>query len=421
MVTIDGEGVDWTGYAKDDTRDYAFLLLILAIQAHTLSQMSAKDKSGLGYGSQIHDGVLSYENKDKGKGVLEEPEPAKKMTRSDLDAAQIAKDAKREEEASKAAIAEMYDEVQAGIKANALFTAKLQQEEREYTIEKKAKFLAKTIAAQRRFRAAQRSAEIRSLYERQKRVIDDFKPMDSDDAVDKEKVLEEPDSTKVEVKQEGDEESIRKRPGRRHKMKATKKSKRQKIDSDLKEEEYLKTFIHGAERIYYRIFRSDGSSRWIKTFSEMETRIMFEETTDDDLWKNQEELILKSWNFYKNYGVHTLTCKDGTKIYMLAERRYPLIKETLERMLALRLIVESESEAVFDLLRFIQKQIDESGSHDGSEKDLAPCYCNEALAIPEQTNTEDDKDSKLTKEKFKELQCVWIHPPGVQEAQDEET
>ncbi|GKF14552.1 hypothetical protein Tco_0056014 [Tanacetum coccineum] len=29
---------------------------------------------------------------------------------------------------------------------------------------------------------------------------------------------------------------------------------------------------HGAECIYYRIFRSDGSSRWIKTFSEMVTR-----------------------------------------------------------------------------------------------------------------------------------------------------
>ncbi|GJV78202.1 hypothetical protein Tco_1509786 [Tanacetum coccineum] len=29
---------------------------------------------------------------------------------------------------------------------------------------------------------------------------------------------------------------------------------------------------HGAERIYYRIFRSDGSSRWIKTFSKMVTR-----------------------------------------------------------------------------------------------------------------------------------------------------
>nr|GFB17584.1 hypothetical protein [Tanacetum cinerariifolium] len=69
-------------------------------------------------------------------------------------------------------------------------------------------------------------AEIQGLFERQKRVIDDFKPMDSDDTVDKEKVLEEHDNTKVEVKQEGDEESIRKRPGRRLKMKAIKKSKR---------------------------------------------------------------------------------------------------------------------------------------------------------------------------------------------------
>nr|GEW60232.1 hypothetical protein [Tanacetum cinerariifolium] len=130
--------------------------------------------------------------KDKGKGVLEEPEPAKKMTKRDLDAAQIAKDAEiarlvyeeelaelerekekrqRKEEAYKAAIAEMYDKVKARIKADALFAAKLQQEERE----------------------------------EQKRVIDDFNPMDSDDAVDKEKVLKEPDNTKIKVKQEGDE------------------------------------------------------------------------------------------------------------------------------------------------------------------------------------------------------------------------
>ncbi|GKD02381.1 hypothetical protein Tco_1177355, partial [Tanacetum coccineum] len=89
--------------------------------------------------------------KDKGKGVLKES-PVKKVKRSDLDAAQIAKDAevarlvyeeelaelerekeerKRQEEASKASIAEIYDEVQAGIDVDALFAAKLQQEERE--------------------------------------------------------------------------------------------------------------------------------------------------------------------------------------------------------------------------------------------------------------------------------------------------
>nr|GEY70559.1 hypothetical protein [Tanacetum cinerariifolium] len=228
----------------------------------------------------------------------------------------------REEEALKAAIAEVYDEVQAGIEADALFTAKLQQKEREeYTIEERAKFLAETIVAQRKFRVAQRSAEIRN---------------------------------------------------RRLKMKATKKSKRQKTDSDLKEEEHLKTFMqispdeegevdyevldkrfriinweskfyhidrHGVECIYYRVFRSDGSSRWIKTFSEMVTR--FDRMDLEELYN----LVMQR--------VYTLTLKDGTEIYMLAERRYPLTKETLERMLALRLIVECESEAVFDLLRFI--------------------------------------------------------------------
>ncbi|GJV29314.1 putative ribonuclease H-like domain-containing protein, partial [Tanacetum coccineum] len=403
--------------------------------------------------------LLIIDPKDKGKSVLQKPKPAKKMDKSDFDAAQIARDVEiarqlevdwqaeeerkrqREEEASKAAIAEMYDEVQAGIDADALFAAKLQQEEREeYTIEERAKFLAETIVAQRKFRDAQRSNEIRNrpptksqlrnlmmtylknmggykhsqlkvksfeeikgMYERQNKSIQDFVPIGSaeeeklikkmneketaEDTSNKEKVLEEPYSTKVKVKQQGNTESTRKRPDRRLKMKATKKSKR-----------------YGKPHDYYRDFKADGSSRYIKTFTEMVSRFhrldfnelhslvmirfetstpegidlilwgslrtMFEANAEDDLWKNQEEWILKSWNFYDNCGVHILVLEDGTEFYMLAERRYPLTKETLERMLALRLIAESESEAVFDLLRFIQQQIDESGSHDGSEKDL---------------------------------------------------
>ncbi|GJU38097.1 hypothetical protein Tco_1186451 [Tanacetum coccineum] len=147
------------------------------------------------------------------------------MTRSDFDAAQIARDA------------EIARQLQVDLQA--------EEEREEYTIEERAKFLAETIAAQRKFRAAQRSAEIRSrpptksqlrnlmmkylknmggykhsqlkaktfaeiqgLYERKKRVINDFKPMDSDDAVKdskeadgvhKQKVLEEPNITKVEI------------------------------------------------------------------------------------------------------------------------------------------------------------------------------------------------------------------------------
>nr|GEV65410.1 uncharacterized mitochondrial protein AtMg00810-like [Tanacetum cinerariifolium] len=61
MVTIDGEGVDWTSHAEDKTKDYA-LMGFNSSNSGSNTEMTAKDKSGLGYGSQIHDGVLSYEN-----------------------------------------------------------------------------------------------------------------------------------------------------------------------------------------------------------------------------------------------------------------------------------------------------------------------------------------------------------------------
>nr|GEU55954.1 hypothetical protein [Tanacetum cinerariifolium] len=61
-LTIDGEEVDWIGHAEDDTENYALMAFNSSNQAQTLSQMSAKDKSGLGYGNQIHEGALSYEN-----------------------------------------------------------------------------------------------------------------------------------------------------------------------------------------------------------------------------------------------------------------------------------------------------------------------------------------------------------------------
>ncbi|GJU97402.1 putative ribonuclease H-like domain-containing protein, partial [Tanacetum coccineum] len=151
--------------------------------------------------------------------------------------------------------------------------------------------------------------------------------------VHEEKVLEEPDSTKVKVKQEGHKESTRKRPGKRLKIKATKK-----------------------------IFRSDGSSRWIKTFSEMVTmfdrldleelynlvmqrfksttpegadlvlwgdlRTIFDANTEDELLQNQERWNLKNWNFYKNYGVHTLILEDDPKfpkkVYKVVKAEYGL-------------------------------------------------------------------------------------------------
>ncbi|GKA05151.1 hypothetical protein Tco_0684271 [Tanacetum coccineum] len=243
------------------------------------------------------------------------------------------------------------------------------------------------------------------MYERQKKKIYDFKPMDSDDVVKdskkaagedtlkKEEVLKEPGITKIESMNKED-------AGER----VLDVSKKRKGGPRMKRMSKRKKTKHRAEGIYYRIFRSDGSSKWIKTFSEMVTRFdrldlvelynlvmqrfetitpegvdlvlwgdlrtMFEANAEDELRQNQERWNLMSWNFYENYGVHTLTLEDGTEIHMLAERKYPLTKETLERMMSLKLIAESISNSAYDLLRFIQKQIDEVGSHDGGEKDL---------------------------------------------------
>ncbi|GJT40462.1 hypothetical protein Tco_0940327, partial [Tanacetum coccineum] len=181
----------------------------------------------------------SIDPKDKGKGILVEEEPVKikrkdqgidqierdeelahKLHEEELaEIARIQEEKAAQEEASRTAIMEMIDEVQA--------------------------------ATHRKFRAAQRAAEIRSrpptkaqlrnlmmtylknmggykhsqlkaktfeeiqgMYKRQKKKIDDFKPMDSNDAVKnskkaasedtskKKEVLKESDSTKVEVKLE---------------------------------------------------------------------------------------------------------------------------------------------------------------------------------------------------------------------------
>ncbi|GJW81148.1 hypothetical protein Tco_0145123 [Tanacetum coccineum] len=417
--------------------------------------------------------------KDKGKGVLKES-PVKEVKRSDLDAAQIAKDAEiaglihenklaemerereerqRHDQASVDYIASLYDEVQAKMDASEELAARLQMEEREmYTIEERSKLLAECLERRKKLLAEERDTtlnkktfeEIHALYIKEQERDADFVPIGSErdekmidkmnkkaDGMEEEEVLEEPGSTKVEVKKEGHEENIRKRSGRRLKMKATKKSKRQKTASDLKEEEQLRAYLkivpdeeeeidyevlgmrypivnweyafyhidrYGVPHDYYKVFRANGSSRYIKNFTEMvsrfdildfielhslvmqrfsiitpegidlviwgDLRFMFEETADDDIWKNQEKWIIKSWTFYENCRVHVLALENGTEIHMLAERRYPLIRETLERMMELRLTAESEGEAVFDLLRFIQKQIDEFGDQDGSEMDL---------------------------------------------------
>nr|GEZ55832.1 hypothetical protein [Tanacetum cinerariifolium] len=63
LVTLDGDGVDWTGHLEDVQENFA---LMAYNNSGSDIEMGAKDKSGLGYGNQIHKGILIYENEDFG-------------------------------------------------------------------------------------------------------------------------------------------------------------------------------------------------------------------------------------------------------------------------------------------------------------------------------------------------------------------
>ncbi|GJZ14329.1 hypothetical protein Tco_0549559 [Tanacetum coccineum] len=129
--------------------------------------------------------IPKIDPKDKGKKRIEEEDKSdtesKGITEAEKKFKQLANDeevarevqeeweAEKEkkrlakEEATKVALSNEYDFIQARLNADKMLAEKHQEEEREmYTIEQRTKFLHDTIAAQRRFLAQQRSEAIRN-------------------------------------------------------------------------------------------------------------------------------------------------------------------------------------------------------------------------------------------------------------------
>ncbi|GKA02704.1 hypothetical protein Tco_0675485 [Tanacetum coccineum] len=236
---------------------------------------------------------VKVKSKDQGEVQIERDAKIALKVQAELDK-EARLERQRQEQASLNYIANLYDEVQARIDADHELAVRWTQEDQEkYIVDERAKLLVEYFENRKKQLAEERAAaiknkpptrsqlrslmmtylkhtsrykhaqlnkktlgEIQVLYIKEQERIADFVPIryERDErmiekmnnkatGVHEEKVLEEPDSTKVEVKQEGNKESTRKRPGRRLKIKATKKSRMQKIDSDLEEEEHLKNFL----------------------------------------------------------------------------------------------------------------------------------------------------------------------------------
>ncbi|GKB43892.1 hypothetical protein Tco_0888834 [Tanacetum coccineum] len=105
--------------------------------------------------------LLTIDPKDKGKGVLVEEEPEKPAKLAELDRAQ--KERQKQEEATNAALAEEFDEIQARMDADHELAIRLTHKEQEkYTIEERARLLAEFFERRKKQLAAEIAEAIRN-------------------------------------------------------------------------------------------------------------------------------------------------------------------------------------------------------------------------------------------------------------------
>ncbi|GJU26709.1 hypothetical protein Tco_1165330 [Tanacetum coccineum] len=231
--------------------------------------------------------------KDKGKGVLVEEEPVKIKMRDQGDL-QVQADAElaqrlheeelaeleraqqerqRQEDDTNAALAKEFDEIQARIDADHELAVRLTHEEQEkYTIEERARLLAEFFDQRKKQLAAARAEAIRNkpptktqvrnrmitylkhmgkythqqlknktyeeiqrLYEKEKRWIDDFQPMDTEAIKDSEKKV---DSSSKPAGGSRKKTLARKRAGEK---KSEESAKKQKLEDVAEEQESAKS------------------------------------------------------------------------------------------------------------------------------------------------------------------------------------
>ncbi|GKB95392.1 putative ribonuclease H-like domain-containing protein [Tanacetum coccineum] len=378
-----------------------------------------------------------------------------------------------EEEVTKAALIQDFNDIQARFKADRLLAARLQEEEREtFTVEERAKFIYDTIAAQRRFLAQQRAI---------KRVVND--------------TPREEDTAKVPAEQEVTKQGTKKRKSGHVKMIARKRPRPQPdddsddehikclrivtfdstIDSEIME---TKSFVSKLHKVsspdgdYLVVYKVNGHFMAFNCIMEVlhisdrkdlfhlydlvmkqyleitlegielilwgDLKIMMESSTEEndqgDFWNNQQEWEILRWRLYEACGVCLLDLKDETVIYMLVERRYPLSKELLQIMLDLGLEVEEESTAALHLQTAFGKDKSNPLIVDSLLKTIRLSIhlvvYNEELAIPEQTATggklKENQGCRVDTNQVHQNgdlknRSVWIHPPGLQDVYTKET
>ncbi|GJY58508.1 hypothetical protein Tco_0458400 [Tanacetum coccineum] len=286
----------------------------------------------------------------------------------------------RQEEASKVAIAEMFDEKQlADERAAAIRNkppTKIQLRNLMMTY-------LKNMGGYKHSQLKGKSyEEIQGLYERQQTRIQDFTPMDSEKEAQKPgkklkrvagsyATQKSPKKPKV-MKYAKD--VIEKEASEYEKEKEELRLRLKIISNDDSEVDYeplsrkfpivyweyqLLRKMEAKDMYVYKLTRADGSSSYHRDTQGFLRRI--DRKYLNDLYRLVQERFqdhpLEGHDFC---GVHTLFM-DGTpvEINMLVEKKYPMIKELLEKMPNLQLKAEEESTMAFELIKFIKSLLEE--------------------------------------------------------------
>ncbi|GJV89653.1 putative ribonuclease H-like domain-containing protein [Tanacetum coccineum] len=245
--------------------------------------------------------------------------------------------------------------------------------------------------------------EVQALYEKIKRPDEDFISIGSaeDERLIKRMNEKGVDSSKGEVlkeeskeevqKESKEEESTRKRKlGTRKKMKSRKRRYIQNTSEDDSDKENDELRLHltiapdEEKEVDYEILDRKYPIKEWKTEEDLndvyqlvmdryqdeipegfdrvlwgDLMIMFNPDDENEFWNQQLDWTIVSWKLHSSSGVHTLVTETGLVIHMLVEKKYPLRKEVLMKMLNLKLESEEDSTMALELIKFVKKLLAE--------------------------------------------------------------
>ncbi|GKD64983.1 hypothetical protein Tco_1307091, partial [Tanacetum coccineum] len=274
----------------------------------------------------------------------------------------------RQEEASKVAIAEMFDEKQlVAERAEAIRNKPPTKTQLRNLMMTYLKNMGGYNHSQLKGKSYE---EIQGFYERQQKRIQDFTPIDS------EKETQKPGKR---LKRVVGSYATQKSPKKPKVMKSAKDVTEEEAAEYEKEKEELRadgssSYYGDTQAFLRRLDRKDLNNLYRLVQERFQDhpleghdllvwgdlRMIFDPDEKGGLWMNELDWKLLRWKLYENYGVHTLFM-DGKpmEINMIVEKKYPLIKELLEKMLTLQLENEEESTMAFELIKFIKSLLEE--------------------------------------------------------------